>query len=232
MIIDSLQPESLRYERKFAITQLSRHELESILRLHPACFSEIYHERYVNSIYFDTVSRAAYSDNLAGVSNRLKVRLRWYGELFGSIEEPVLELKIKRNLLGGKIRYTVPPFRLDNGYSLEQQRELFDRSEIPDFMKTYLKSLRFSLLDRYRRKYYRSHDGNFRITIDYDMEFYRVDSRSNSFVQKHSDGGLIVLELKYADGLDEEAREITRHFPVRMTKNSKYVNGIEKVAWA
>lgn len=43
----------------------------------------------------------AYQDNLIGISDRMKVRIRWYGALLGLIEEPVLELKIKRGFLGG-----------------------------------------------------------------------------------------------------------------------------------
>ena len=111
MTTDILNPESFRYERKFLISQLSRHEIESIIRLHPAAFSEIYHQRFVNNIYFDTVGLSAYKDNLTGISDRLKVRIRWYGDLFCLIEEPFLELKIKRGFLGGKLRFPLASFQ-------------------------------------------------------------------------------------------------------------------------
>ena len=95
MIADVLNPTSFRYERKFLVSELNRFEIESIVRLHPAIFSEIYHQRSVNNIYFDTMNVSNYLDNINGVKQRLKVRIRWYGDLFGFIDKSVLEFKIK-----------------------------------------------------------------------------------------------------------------------------------------
>ena len=50
------KPSQFRYERKFFISQLTKFEVESMIRIHPAVFSEIYHKRFVNNIYFDTVN--------------------------------------------------------------------------------------------------------------------------------------------------------------------------------
>ena len=85
----SFNKEQMRYERKFLTSYLSKPEVEDIIRLHPASFSEIYHARYVNNIYFDTFSFSSYKENLGCISDRTKVRIRWYGEVFGYIEEPV-----------------------------------------------------------------------------------------------------------------------------------------------
>ena len=38
-----------------------------------------------------------------------------------------------------------------------------------------------------------------------------------------------ILELKYGHAKDDEASEITKHFPFRLTKSSKYVLGISKL---
>ena len=46
--------DTFRYERKFIISQLDRHHVETLIKNHPAMFSEIFHERSVNNIYFDT----------------------------------------------------------------------------------------------------------------------------------------------------------------------------------
>lgn len=227
MILDILNPTSFRYERKFLISQLNRHEIESMVKLHPAAFSEIYHPRFVNNIYFDEVGMSAYHDNLVGISDRLKVRIRWYGELFGLIENPVLELKIKRGFLGGKLRFPLASFCLDSGYSLQLQQDIFAEADVPEILDDYLKSLKFTLLNRYQRKYFQSTDRKFRITIDFDMEFYRIDPADNSFAEKVADRNNTILELKYSDKDDDEARFITNLFPVRMTKSSKYVAGIE-----
>jgi len=229
MIMNILNPTDFRYERKFLISQLSRYEVESIVKFHPAAFSEIYYWRFVNNIYFDTVGMSAYQDKLIGISDRLKVRIRWYGELFSLIKEPVLELKIKRGSLVGKLRFPLASFYLDRGYSLRLQQDIFAKSDIPEMMRDYLKTLKFTLLNRYHRKYFQSIDRKFRITIDFDMESYRIDPVANCFVEKSTDHTNTILELKYSDKDDEEARFITDLFPVRMTRSSKYVTGIESL---
>ena len=43
-----------RYERKYFIENMSRETIETLIKLHPAIFREIYCERRVNNIYFDS----------------------------------------------------------------------------------------------------------------------------------------------------------------------------------
>ena len=38
---------------------------------------------------------------------------------------------------------------------------------------------------------------------------------------------MIVVELKYSPERDEAAREVASSMPFRMTKNSKYTNGVD-----
>jgi hypothetical protein len=229
MIADILNPTSFRYERKFLISELDRYEIESLVKLHPAIFSEIHHQRFVNNIYFDTINLSNYFDNVIGVTQRLKVRIRWYGGLLGFIEKPVLELKIKKGFLGGKLRFPLDSFYLDSSYSLKAQQEIFAKSSVPDVLLNHLKSLNFTLLNRYSRKYFESADHKFRITIDFDMVFHKIDYTNNSLIEKIVDYNNTILELKYSDKDDDEARYITNYFPFRMTKSSKYVSGIEKI---
>ena len=228
MIVDTLNLTRYRFERKFLVPDLNRYEIESIVKHHPAIFSEIYHQRLINNIYFDTINMSAYFDNLAGIGQRLKVRIRWYGESFGFVEKPVLELKIKRGLLGAKIRYPLASIYLDSKYSLEVQQDIFAKSGVPDVLAEQLKSLRFALLNRYNRKYFESANHKFRVTIDYDMEVFKLDSASNSFIGRISDRRNVILELKYSDEDDEGAKFITNRFPFRMTKSSKYVAGMDR----
>ena len=60
-----------------------------------------------------------YYDNIEGQTNRIKVRIRWYNNLFGSIENPTLELKIKNGLLGKKISTNIKQFTFDNNTNLD-----------------------------------------------------------------------------------------------------------------
>ena len=54
-IHEDVQNNNWRFERKFLISQMSEPEIEAVVKSHPAMFSEIYHERHVNNIYFDSL---------------------------------------------------------------------------------------------------------------------------------------------------------------------------------
>ena len=216
-----------RYERKFCISGLTLQETESLIKLHPALFTNIYHPRYVNNIYCDSFSLKNYFDNIDGATQRAKIRIRWYGDLFGPIKKPMLELKIKKGLLGTKKSYPLNPFSLDNNFTLASLIQLFQDSNISPVLKLKLTLLEPTLLNRYRRAYYRSADNNYRITLDSDMEFYTIRNSANFYLHKYSNSGNVILELKYSPDKDQSAEGVVNFFPFRMTKNSKYVNGIE-----
>ena len=220
----------LRYERKFVISALSKYEVESIVKLHPAIFSEIYYERTVNNLYFDSTGMTNYSDNVVGNSQRLKVRIRWYGDLFGIVEKPVLEIKLKTGYLGSKISYPLDSFTISREFSIDTISQIFkNSSHIPVIIKQDLIRLSFSLLNNYRRKYFVSANRKFRITIDSSMQFFEISPLNNTFLHKSVDYISTILELKYDAEQDDYAENITKHFPFRMTKSSKYVTGVERI---
>ena len=233
MAIESLKTENYRYERKFFISELTRQEVESIVRLHPAIFSEIYHQRFVNNIYLDSPDMRSYLDNIDGSQRRMKIRIRWYGDLFGTIEEPILELKIKDGLLGRKVSFALNPFSIDEkSFRFGEIIDAVRGPDVPDSVKMEFAALEPILLNRYRRRYYISADGNYRITIDSDTVFYRINTHNGSLSHKLTDRTNTILELKYDQDRDHYARRIAGHFPFRMTRSSKYTSGIEKLyAW-
>ena len=57
-------------------------------------FRDHYPEREVNSIYFDQ-NFSSLIENIEGISNREKLRLRWYGDNF-KVNSFYIEKKIKR----------------------------------------------------------------------------------------------------------------------------------------
>jgi hypothetical protein len=159
----------------------------------------------------------------------MKVRVRWYGDLFGVIEQPALEIKIKNGSLGRKERFPLIPFAVDERLQTETVLEVFRQSEIPEALKCDLMLFEFSLLNRYRRKYFQSVDCRYRITVDSELTFYEIRGHSNTFLHRSVDLVNTVIELKYGPGEDQYARQISSHFPFRMTKSSKYVNGVERL---
>ena len=219
--------DNYRYERKFFISDITKHNVESIVKLHPAMFSAIFHQRFVNSIYFDAIDFRNYFDNVNGSSHRIKIRIRWYGELFGHIKKPVLELKIKNESLNRKQIYSLGPFNLDNSFTAEEILDIINKSDVPEIIK--INSLKPVLLTRYSRKYFKSADGNYRITIDTDLVFYHIFCQKNLFVNKQIDDINVILELKYNQNADNKANYITNFFPFRLSKSSKYVTGIDKL---
>ena len=194
-----------RYERKFVVKGLMKQQVDSIIKHLPTCFSEIYHKRTVNNIYLDTTDISFVSDNVIGIPNRKKVRIRWYGSTFGHIEAPVLEIKQKFGLLGRKEKYPIVAFSLDTRFSQKTVDETINKSRLPDYIDYSLKSLKISLLNSYIRKYYMSSDHKFRITVDNDLRFYRIKSLHNLFVDKIVDNFTFIIELKYDQANDNGA---------------------------
>src|SRR3989338_3942059 len=83
-----------RYERKFIIEKTCNPEF--LVKHHPANFIKQHNLRQINNIYFDTPNYSSYTDNKEGNPQREKIRIRWYGEPFGKINNPILEIKQKQ----------------------------------------------------------------------------------------------------------------------------------------
>jgi len=218
-----------RFERKFFISGMTKDEVESVVKFNPAMFSESFHQRFVNNIYFDSVDLRNYHDNIDGSTHRNKFRIRWYGELFGPVNKPVLEIKIKNGFLGRKESFLLHPFKIDNSFKVLSISNIIEKSDIPEIVKMKLGSLDPVLINRYSRKYFQTPDKNYRITIDTDLVFYRLSYSSNSFLNKLSDDINVILELKYGHDMDDRVDHITAHFPFRLSKSSKYVTAISKL---
>jgi hypothetical protein len=220
---------SYRYERKFLIDQLDHHQVRGIVRRHPAMFIQPYPPRFINNFYFDTADMGNYFDNVNGAADRRKVRIRWYGELVGHIQNPILEFKIKRGLVGTKLHFLLPAFDVDVGFGDETIRRLALQADISLDIKRCLLDQKVVLLNRYYRYYYASRDGKYRLTVDTDLSYCRVARYNNLFAHSQYDHEHCIVELKYDVDDDRSAMRISSFFPFRITKNSKYVQGIERV---
>lgn len=219
-----------RYERKFRIEELDLPRAVALVRAHPAMFGEFHPPRHVNNIYLDSPFLDCFSDNVQGHGDRHKVRIRWYGELFGKIARPVLEIKIKRGLVGWKEQYPLREFTLGPGFDVGVLRRIFGQSELPPGLGARLAAGGPTLLNRYARLYYATPDRRFRLTVDTDLTFYHIGRHSNLFLRREVERDVIIIELKYAPEREAEAARLTAAFPFRVTKSSKYVQGVERVS--
>lgn len=219
-----------RCEKKFVVN-LRDYEIENIIKHHPAMFSEIdFHGRKrntkQNSIYLDSFDLNDFHDHTTGISPRIKMRIRWYKNLFGLIEKPKLEVKIKCNEFRNKLLFPLKPFVLNKNFSLAYlQKEVFAKSNLPGWLIERLKLSEMSLLTSYRRKYFLSANKKFRINIDTDLRFFRIDSRNNLFNEKIKQD-YSIIELKFDEKDYEDADKITENLPFRLAAYSKYVSGI------
>ena len=214
---------SYRYERKFLINGLTTDEITSLVNVNSSMFNFAFKKRIINNIYFDNFNFNNYYDNVEGSTDRIKIRIRWYGSMFGDIIEPKLEIKIKQGLLGTKKSIEIHKFNLNDDLS-----SIFESLSDSYIYKRYNLNSTFPvLLNNYTRSYYISDDRSYRITIDEKQSYYKIHRTNNSFLHRVNDPYSKVLEIKYNDLLDENVNTITNNFPFRMTKNSKYVNGMQ-----
>ena len=99
-----------RLEKKWVFKNKDKETLTQNLISHNLYFRPHFQERFVNSIYFDNLDLKFAEDNLAGVSNRKKIRLRWYSPNSNTLINPTLEVKVKKNFQGFKKLFAFKEF--------------------------------------------------------------------------------------------------------------------------
>ena len=150
------KPLDYRKERKFRISDKDLGWVESVIKSHPAMFAQAFLPRYVNNIYFDTPKHQNLQDNIVGSTFRQKFRIRWYGDQFGAIQKPVLEIKIKKGLAGSKRHYPLAPFTLEPGFSKTTLKNMLNESGLEKEILEIMQHLTPTLLNRYHRQYFLS----------------------------------------------------------------------------
>ncbi len=218
-------PEDARMEIKFVGYAVNYDAVLNALRMHPAGFIVPYPDRQVNNVYFDTFDYSAFAENLSGVSSRTKLRYRWYGESQAP-DSGALEVKIKRNYFGWKLRYNVRNLRYRTKASWQAIRRAMVE-QVPAEAKQWLDINPLPvLINRYYRNYFVSSDGRMRATIDTRQEVW--DQRYLSRPSFHLKANLpetLVVEFKFDRALQPLAAKWLQGFPIRVGRHSKYVNG-------
>ena len=217
---------SFRYERKFQVPKNCSELILNIISMNRFDFREIYQLRTINNIYLDTKDFLFFRQNVEGLSERKKIRIRWYGKLYGQIR-PKLEFKNKYSLVSTKNIFEIPNIFLSKELTIKKINSQLNFQKLPLDIQNNLKGLNLSLLNSYKRRYFLSKDENFRITIDYDITYFDLSNctllKSAHKINEHS----MILELKYNKDWEKKANEITNQFPFRLSKYSKYISGIE-----
>ena len=219
-----------RYEVKLVAPPFGLPLVRSWIRAHSEAFAVSYSPRIVNNLYMDTHDMQWLDDSVEGLSERRKVRLRWYGDQTGTVAA-VFEVKRKRDRANWKIRHPVAePLDLATGATWPG---IVSRSlgSLPGWMRAEIGvDLVPVLVNRYRREYYESRTGKLRITIDSEQDVYdqRLSARPN-FTRRAPRRDSIIIEIKGPLDDWERIKEVANEFPVRVTRNSKYALGFESI---
>ncbi len=202
-----------RYEMKYEIEHKFAHAISAIIKLHPSGFKKAFPDRWINNIYFDTPEFVTCQENLDGISNRKKFRVRWYGDA-QKIVNPKLEIKIKDNNLGQKLTLAIGTEDIKGIYSFIKHQ-----SFTPDALIPVIKN-------RYVRSYFINAQGNFRLTVDRHISNGRVDFLDRPLSAHMLNMSKVIVEIKFNTEHLPQHKEITRYLPFRQTKHSKYLTAV------
>ena len=221
--------EEFRHERKLLPAGYALQDVLALIHQHPAGFHEPYPPRWVNNVYLDSHGLDDFHDHVTGLAIRSKSRIRWYGDLRGSIPKPIFEQKLKRGTVSEKRSYAVPPMALNGNLDEAQLRDLLGEFETQNPLHRCLEYRHPCLINRYHRHYFLSGDGRIRLTVDSDLLFYTPDNTATALASPAPDDFAVVIELKYAPEESDYAADIANWFPCRVVRCSKYVLGIEAI---
>jgi SPX domain protein involved in polyphosphate accumulation len=209
--------DNFRFERKWVFNKIDKETLLSNLINSKLFFREQFKERTVNSIYFDTLNFKSALDNLNGVSDREKFRVRWYGKNLELLDEPILENKIKKNFQGYKVFFNLDEFKK----KILNEKNLLNLTKSVNILVPN-KNLYPITMTSYRRTYLISANNEIRATLDFDLQYKKLTNYIENFFTKVEN---IILELKYSTYLDAYLRKQISGI-TRISKNSKYVNSL------
>ena len=168
-------------------------------------------------MYYDSINLDSVIDNVDGLSERKKFRIRWYGDTFkSSIKQ--FEIKSKSEFLNTKRIFNIGEFEIkDNRGFNEVLNNLLKVLKKDDLtLYTLMQNKFLKLHNSYNRKYFISADKNVRITIDSDLIFFSPQTK-NVFQEKNT-----IIEIKY----DKDFKFISKFKNLKINKYSKYVKGI------
>ena len=212
-----------RYERKFLLDKFSINSFEDLIIYSQSNLYEKYQERNVNSIYFDNEKFSLAYANIEGIFNRLKIRIRYYGNS-KDFNSPKLEIKSKYGNVGKKEIFNLSSEEIyKNNFSLAF---LKDQSFLESSKYNFIKTLNPILKVSYKRNYFLSSCSRFRFTLDKDINF-KIFNKNNVKSSLNYENLIYlnknILELKYSVNHENEASKLAQNLPARLSSTSKYI---------
>ena len=200
-----------RIEKKFVLGKFKDDFLKKFLLING--FTKQYPDRKISSIYLDTSNYDFARDNINGVSERKKIRFRWYNN---DTKKIFFEEKNKKNFLVWK---NVKEIKLLNGEKklIKELKEFFFSIK---FKNNHNFNFKFILKTDYQRTYWISDDKKFRATIDTEINASSLENFLKPIYLPDT-----VLEFKFSPEYESEFRYFfnSRSYQLRSQKYSKYI---------
>ena len=223
----------MRIEKKYTFSKNNFNLIKDQLFRSKFFFVKKYENRIVNSIYLDDEFLQNYSDNLDGISKRLKVRIRYYDkikEIKTILENKFyIEIKSKMDQISSKKIY---PSKFP-----KKILQRIDNKLIPYILKNSTENLKPFILNQthaslgttYRREYFESKILNLRCTIDTNLKYWKpnmvnlIDNKKIRFYETE----YCVLEIKFPNNDKKLLNERFNDFIEFITpsRHSKYAVG-------
>jgi|TARA_B110001452_G_scaffold80756_1_gene66057 SPX domain protein involved in polyphosphate accumulation len=204
---------NLRIEKKFVFGKYKKDLVEKLLLINN--FSKIYPDREISSIYLDTLNFDFARDNINGINERKKIRIRWYNN---DLKKIYLEEKNKKNFHVWKniLKMNIPPNKKNLIHNLKSL--FFNHYNVGKNINNF--NYNFILKTNYKRNYWLSNNGKIRATIDTDINTCPVENMT-----KIIDLPETILEFKFAPNSEIFFREFLsqKGLNIRSKKYSKYL---------
>ena len=225
--MNSLQ--DYRYEKKFIVPYPQQHLIKKFIFTNQMRFIKEHEDRKVNSIYLDTNNLTLYKENIDGLSKRKKLRIRWYNDLKKDTNI-YFEVKKKNNELGLKNIYKLD-IKIENHHKENFLKKILSNIvslDLDQEISSLICNVKPIIIITYERKYLISNICDCRMTIDTKLKYKIINHYANYIWDDYYNNQEMIIELKYPANIDKEIINKYFHFPFRVSKNSKYVNGINK----
>ena len=211
-----------RYEIKFVLDESSYSDALQWLYV---CTNAVnrYPDRYINTIYLDNLDLESVRDNLAGVSDRVKTRIRWYD----SNSDSKLEKKIRKGRL---VKKEITPLDLGDDFSSDlSPLELRNRINDALYNETELNDDYYisTLGVRYLRKYFEDQVG-LRVTFDEKIQFSDLYDDNNPFPLSNRliDYNQKIMEIKFDPSNKDYVSNLIKKLNMTPKRHSKYLVGM------
>jgi hypothetical protein len=216
------QHQPLRCEVKLVAADTDRARVLAQLRLLPGLLRPLYPSRTVQNVYLDTHEDLALEENLAGISQRHKLRLRWYGES-SELVHGQLEWKRRENGFGDKELFALASAVTFEGATRTAfWRALHDQA--PPHWQQRLRGREPAQWIRYRRDYLAGRSSDLRITVDSDL---RASDQRFCFTlsRRHATPlpALLIVEIKAPRSAQPAIERWLQHVDLQPGKCSKFV---------